>query len=85
MKLDMPKEKKKWPHLADIDLPPIDGDRVAVLLGADVFDLIISLEVRSGPQGTPRAVPSVPGRTATSHLGVNAETGVCMYSRCMYT
>ena len=80
MKLDMPKEKKKWHHLSDIDLPPVDGNLVTVLLGADVFDLIVPLEVRYGPKGTPRAVRSVLGWTVTSHLGVNAaETDVHTY------
>jgi hypothetical protein len=68
VKVDMPKEKTRWPHLVDLPLPPIDGNRVTVLLGADVFDLIVPLEVRTGPKGTPRAVRTALGWTATSHL-----------------
>jgi hypothetical protein len=64
----MPKEKTRWPHLADLPLPPIDGNRVTVLLGADVFDLIVPLEVGTGPKSAPRAVRTALGWTATLHL-----------------
>ena len=64
----MLKEKTRWPHLADLPLPPIDGNRVTVLLGADVFDLIVPLEVGTGPKSAPRAVRTALGWTATLHL-----------------
>ena len=68
MNVAMPREKKKWPHLADIKLPQVIGAQVAVLLGLDVFDLIVPLEVRTGPKGTPRAVRTTLGWAAASHL-----------------
>ena len=64
----MSKEKMRWPHLVDLPLPPVDGDCVTVLLGADAFDLIVPLEVRTGPKGTPRAVRTALGWTASLHL-----------------
>ena len=70
-KVDMSKEKSRWPHIADLPLPYIDASRVTVLLGADVFDLIVPQEIRTGPNGTPRAVRSALGWTAVSHLPSN--------------
>ena len=73
MNVDMPGEKKKWPHLADIDLPKVNGELVTVLLGSDVFDLIVPLEVRTGPKGTPRAVRTTLGWAAASHIPGSAK------------
>ncbi|CAB4029064.1 Hypothetical predicted protein [Paramuricea clavata] len=68
-RLNLPKKRQDaWPHLVDLPLPPIDGNCVTVLLGADVFDLIVPLEVRTGPKAAPRAVRTALGWTATSHL-----------------
>ena len=53
MNIDMPREKRKWPHIADLNLPKVDGGLATVLLGADVLDLIVPLEVQTGPKGTP--------------------------------
>ena len=66
--VDMSKERKRWPHLADLDLPSTKGSEVTVLLGADVFDLIVPLEIRTGPKDTPRAVRTALGWTVTSRL-----------------
>jgi hypothetical protein len=33
--VDWPKEKKKYPHLADLDLPPVDFSKITILLGSD--------------------------------------------------
>ena len=49
MNVDKPREKK-WLHLADIDLPKVDGGLVTVLLGSDVFDLIVPMKVRTAPK-----------------------------------
>ena len=73
MNVDMPREKKKGPHLADIDLPKVNGELVTVLLGSDVFDLIVPLEVRTGPKGTPRAVRTTLGWAAASHIPGSAK------------
>lgn len=75
MTVNMSKEKKRWPHLADLDFPLIDGSRVTVLLGAaDVFDLIVPLEILTGPKCTPRAVRTALGWTVTSHICLGPRT-----------
>ncbi|CAB3982787.1 Hypothetical predicted protein [Paramuricea clavata] len=66
--IDMLKEKNRWPHLADFPLPPVKDVDITVLLGADVFDLIVPQEIRTGPKGTPRVVRTALSWTATSHL-----------------
>ncbi len=57
--IDMSKEKNRWPHLADLPLPPVKDVDITVLLGADVFDLIVPLEIRTSPKGTPRTAMKV--------------------------
>ena len=78
--VNMSKEKERWPHLADLDLLFIDGSRVTVLLGADAFDVIVPLEIRTGPKGTLRAVRTALGSTVTSHFPgpVNEGTNYAM-------
>ncbi|CAB4033212.1 Hypothetical predicted protein [Paramuricea clavata] len=53
--------------LASLSEPVKDVD-IMVLQGADVFDLIVPLEIRTGSKGTPRAVRTALGWTATSRL-----------------
>ena len=43
--LDLSREKQKWPHLADLQLPNTTHGTVNVLLGADVFELIVPRRV----------------------------------------
>jgi hypothetical protein len=54
--MDMSKENNRWPHLANLPLPPVKGVDITVLLGAEVFDLIVPLEIRTGRKETPIAV-----------------------------
>ena len=68
MSMDMSKEKNRWPHLANLPLPPVKGVDITVLLGAEVFDLIVPLEIRTGPKESPRAVRTALSWTATSRL-----------------
>ena len=44
--VDMSKEKR-WLHLVNINLPSTSRSEVTVPLGADVFDLIVPLEIRT--------------------------------------
>ena len=44
------------PHLADIDVPCIDGCEVLLLIGTDAPDAHIPLEVRSGDSSQPYAI-----------------------------
>ena len=60
-------DEVSWPHLADIQLPNETHGRVEVLLGADVFELIVPREVVEGPPETPCAVRTLLGWTVTGH------------------
>ena len=44
-RVDMRKVTSKWPHLSDLKLPEADGSQVSVLLGSDVAEIIVPLEV----------------------------------------
>ena len=66
--IDMSKEKNRWPHLTNVPLPPVKGVDITVLLGAEGFDLIVPMEVRTGPKETPRTVRTALSWTATSRL-----------------
>ena len=45
--------QEKWPHLLDLELTEVAGTQVTLLLGGDVLELIVPLETRSGPKGSP--------------------------------
>ncbi|XP_068692553.1 uncharacterized protein [Montipora foliosa] len=45
--------QEKWPHLSDLELTEFAGTQVTVLLGSDVAELIVPLEIRHGPKGSP--------------------------------
>ena len=66
--VNWPVKKFKWPHLADLDLCEATSDGIEVLLGADVFGLIVPREVREGPAGSPSAVRTRLGWIATGRL-----------------
>ena len=66
--VNWPSEKLKWPHLADLGLLEATSEGVEVLLGADVFGLIVPREVREGPSGSPSAVRTRLGWIATGRL-----------------
>ena len=53
-RIDWPKEKFRWDHLADLDLPKIDSGRVDVLIDQDVEDAHRKLATRkSEKRNTP--------------------------------
>ena len=58
-------DEANWPHLADVQLPSETRGPVEVLLGADMFELIVPREVVEGPAGTPCAVRTLLGWTVT--------------------
>ena len=66
--LNWPKEKVKWPHLADLNLGKIAAHPVELLIGADAIELIAPMEVRQGPAGSPWAVRTRLGWVATGKL-----------------
>ena len=82
MDIDMPREKIKWPHYADLNLSKVGRRLATVLLGADVFDLIVPLEVQTCPKGTP--VPFVQlsdGRLVPTYLTQQRELKVHVSTR----
>ena len=66
--LDGSQEKDRWPHLIDLDLTSVCRGPVEVILGTDVFKLIVPREVVEGPPGTPCAVRTLLGWTLTGHV-----------------
>ena len=46
----------KRPHFSDLELTEVTGTRVTLLLHSDVAELIVPLEVRHGPKGSPVGV-----------------------------
>ena len=66
--------QEKWPHLADLELTEVSVTRVALLLGSDVPELIVPLETRCGPKGSPVGVRTKLGWTVAGRLtGYNRE------------
>ena len=57
--------QEKWPHLGDLELTEVSVTRVALLLGCDVPELIVPLETRCGPEGSPVGVRTKLGWTVT--------------------
>lgn len=56
-KIDWPKLKKHWAHLADLNLPAIDSSQVGVLIGADQLSAHIQKEIRESIEdGGPTAI-----------------------------
>ncbi len=44
-----PKDKEKWEHLKDFPIMPVEASSVKILIGMDIFDAHLSLEVRRPP------------------------------------
>ena len=45
--------QEMWPHLADLDLTEVSATRVKLLVGSDLPELIVPIETRCGPKGSP--------------------------------
>jgi hypothetical protein len=72
---------KKWVHLRDINVPQmrqlIDSD-VMLLIGQDVPQALLPLEVREGQEGEPYATRTVLGWTLNGPIGQSVDTtGTC--------
>lgn len=50
------RNKQKWKHLHDLDIPSVSTDQVGVLIGVDVPEAVMQHECRRGPKGQPYAV-----------------------------
>ena len=78
-KMKLQELQEKWPHLPDLDLTEVAGNQVTLLLGSDVAELIVPLEIRHGPKGTPVGVRSRIGWTATGRVPgyIQEQESVC--------
>ena len=52
-----------FPHLTDLDMPEVDSEDVAILLGANVLEAILQLDVRRGRPRQSVAILTVFGWT----------------------
>ena len=69
IKVTVPNVQKRasWTHLKDLDLPKCDG-KVKLLLGANVLEAILQLEVRTGKPGQPVGIRTAFGWTLTGSV-----------------
>lgn len=81
-RIDWPKMKSLWEHLADLDLPEINSNLVGVLIGMDVDEAHLRLATKTSQEssGTPKGILTpfgweVVGRIPSSILkGPNKKT-----------
>jgi len=46
---------EQWPHLCDLELPDVSDLKIMMLIGQDVPEALMCLELRQGPKGGPYA------------------------------
>ena len=68
LKVPEVERKQAWSHLNGLDLPDLSGQRVELLLGANVLDAILQLEARVGNPGEPVAILTEFGWTLTGSV-----------------
>jgi hypothetical protein len=56
-----PEDLDGWPHLQHLNLPRVDLQKVTLLIGQDVPDALVPLDVRKGPVGSPYATQTLLG------------------------
>ena len=78
-KVKLPELQEKWPHLSDLELTEVAGTQVTLLLGSDVAELIVPLEIRHGPKGFPVGVHTRIGWTVTGRVPgyIQGQESVC--------
>jgi hypothetical protein len=59
-----------WPHLQGLELPDMDHRKVMLLIGQDVPDALVPLDVRRGPKGSPYATKTLLGWSLNGPLGI---------------
>mgnify|MGYP000509560529 FL=1 len=71
--------QEKWSHLSDLKLNEVAGTQVTLHLGSDVAELIVPLEIRRGPKGSPVGVHTRIGWTVTGPVPgyVQRQESVC--------
>ncbi|XP_038049665.1 uncharacterized protein LOC119723179 [Patiria miniata] len=62
-------DTKQWQHLQDIDIPRMDETEVTILVGQDVPQALIPLEVRRGNADEPYATRTALGWTVNGPIG----------------
>ena len=67
-KVNLVDVKSKWPHLKEIDIPEASSCDVSLLIGSDCLDIILPIETRCGPRGTPVGIRTKHGWTITGPL-----------------
>ena len=67
-KVELKEIQEKWPHLLDLEFTKVAGTQVTLLLGSDVPELIVPLETRSGPKGSPIGIRTELGWAITGRL-----------------
>ena len=78
-KVNLGELKSMWSHLRDLEISDMDGSQVTLLIGSDVAELIVPLEVRSGNTGQPIAVRTMLGWTVTGKLPGYLSDGESIY------
>ena len=78
-KVKLQELQEKWPHLSDLELTEVAGTRVTLLLGSDVAELIVPLEIRRGSKDSPVGVHTRIGWTVTGRVPgyVQRQESVC--------
>ena len=71
--------QEKWPHLADLELNEVSVALVTLLLASDVPQLIVPLETRCTPKGSPVGVRTKLEWTVTGRLPGYIEHGESVY------
>ena len=66
--INMVDVKSKWSHLKDINIPEATSCDVSLLIGSDCMDIILPIETRCGPTGTPVGIRTKLGWTISGPL-----------------
>ena len=59
---------EQWPHLRDLELPDVSDLKIMMLIGQDVPEALMCLELRHGPKGGPYAVRTPFGWTVNGPM-----------------
>ena len=84
-RLNVPERKVNFRELQEKELTEVSATRVALLLGSDIPELIVPLETRCGPKGSPVGVRTKLGWTVTGRLPGYIEDGESVYKVHMAT
>lgn len=61
-------KKGSWAHLRDLNVPDLSGQKVEMLLGANVLEAVLQLEAKVGRPGEPVAIRTAFGWTLTGSV-----------------